>query len=455
MNSLNPTTVATLADIEAFEACSPDLSLSLCSTYELLARGAAIAPDMPALSFFVRTEDHARPVVWSHREWLARITQTANMLRRLGVQRGDVVAYILPNLPETHWTIWGAETAGIAFAINALLEPATMRELLVAANARWLVTQAPTAGDPLWDKVSRCATEVASLRGVIAVDALRHLPTAAAMAPQPLPHRVGQLSVYDFGKLVAASPDEDLEFDAPQVDDVASYFCTGGTTGRPKIAVRTHATETANAIQLAAVLGEGCMAPGRTMFCGLPLFHVNAQIGTGLAPWSRGGHVLLGTAQGFRAPGLIPQFWDIAARHRLVTLFGVPTIYASLLQVPRAGQDLSALRYALCGAAPMPVEDRVGAARRDRRAHPRGLRPDRSGLRVDAQPPGRPDTRRLDRPAHAVARGACAGARRRGQVPTRRRGRRGRHPRGTGSEPVRRLPGSRTQQGALDRTPRR
>jgi len=356
MNSLNPTAVATLADIEAFEACSPDLSLSLCSTYELLARGAAIAPDMPALSFFVRTEDHARPVVWSHREWLARITQTANMLRRLGVQRGDVVAYILPNLPETHWTIWGAETAGIAFAINALLEPATMRELLVAANARWLVTQAPTAGDPLWDKVSRCATEVASLRGVITVDALRHLPTAAAMAPQPLPHRVGQLSVYDFGKLVAASPDEDLEFDAPQVDDVASYFCTGGTTGRPKIAVRTHATETANAIQLAAVLGEGCMVPGRTMFCGLPLFHVNAQIGTGLAPWSRGGHVLLGTAQGFRAPGLIPQFWDIAARHRLVTLSGVPTIYASLLQVPRAGQDLSALRYALCGAAPMPVE---------------------------------------------------------------------------------------------------
>jgi len=31
---------------------------------------------------------------------LARVTQTANLMRRLGVQRGDVVAYILPNLPE-------------------------------------------------------------------------------------------------------------------------------------------------------------------------------------------------------------------------------------------------------------------------------------------------------------------------------------------------------------------
>lgn len=338
---------ASLADIEAIETRTPDLSSRLCSSYELLARGAAIAPDAPALSFFARVQDHDRPQVWSHRAWLARITQTANMLRRLGVQRSDVVAYVLPNLPQTHWTIWGAETAGIAFAVNPLLEPDVMRELLAAANVRWLVTQAPAADDALWDKVSRCAAEVRSLQGVIAVDARSQLP---------LPSRIQHLPVHDFDELLAAAPGDALEFEPPRVDDVASYFCTGGTTGRPKIAVRTHATETANAMQLAAVLGESCMAPGRTMFCGLPLFHVNAQIGTGLAPWSRGGHVLLGTAQGYRTPGLLVQFWEIVERHRLVTLSGVPTIYAALLQQPRAGRDLSSLRYALCGAAPMPVE---------------------------------------------------------------------------------------------------
>jgi len=73
MNTLNPTAIATLADIEALEARSSDLSASLCSSYELLTRGAAIAPDAPALSFFARVQDQARPVVWSHREWLARI----------------------------------------------------------------------------------------------------------------------------------------------------------------------------------------------------------------------------------------------------------------------------------------------------------------------------------------------------------------------------------------------
>ncbi len=35
---------------------------------------------------------------------------------------------------------------------------------------------------------------------------------------------------------------------------------------------------------------------------------------------------------------------------------GVPTIYAALLEVPSQGYDLSSLKYALCGAAPMPVE---------------------------------------------------------------------------------------------------
>ena len=36
-----------------------------------------------------------------------RITQTVNALRTLGIGREDVVAYILPNLPETHFTLWG------------------------------------------------------------------------------------------------------------------------------------------------------------------------------------------------------------------------------------------------------------------------------------------------------------------------------------------------------------
>lgn len=168
--------VRSLADIEAIEQSRDWLPAGVQCTYDLLRLGAQIAPQAPALSFFMRTQDHHRPVRWTHREWLARITQTANFLRRLGVQRGDVVAYVLPNLPETHWTIWGAETAGIALALNPLLDAQALRELMNAAGAKWLVTLAPTPGTTLWQEVSAVAEQVPSLQGLVAVSPLCHLP---------------------------------------------------------------------------------------------------------------------------------------------------------------------------------------------------------------------------------------------------------------------------------------
>lgn len=353
--------IQTLSDVQTLEQSGECIPPGIHSTYALLQRGSALGGERPALSFFLRTEDHTRPQIWSHRAWMAQITRTANMFRRLGVQRDSVVAYILPNLPETHWTIWGGEAAGIVLAINPLLEPTMMAELLRAARAQVLVTLAPTPGTDLWEKASAAARSVDSLQQVLTVTPLQYLPGALA-APLRLlsrlrtPARVGTARVQSLHALLRRAPDVRLEFPAPGLDDVASYFCTGGTTGLPKIAVRTHRTEVANALQVAAAFGSALEGEDKNLFCGLPLFHVNAQIGTGLAPWSAGAHVVLGTPQGYRAPGLLQRFWEVAEQHRLMTFSGVPTVYAALLQYPPAGRDLRSLRFGVCGAAPMPME---------------------------------------------------------------------------------------------------
>ena len=138
-------------------------------------------------------------------------------------------------------------------------------------------------------------------------------------------------------------------------EDLSSFFCTGGTTGTPKIAMRRHANEVANAWSVSQVLGDG-MAPGKTIFCGLPLFHVNAVLVTGLLPFSRGAHVILGTPQGYRGDGVVARFWEIVEHHRISFFSGVPTLYASLLQQPLDGRDIGCLEYGLCGAAPMPLQ---------------------------------------------------------------------------------------------------
>ena len=56
---------------------------------------------------------------------------------------------------------------------------------------------------------------------------------------------------------------------------------TGGTTGAPKVAAHTHANQLACARGIAVCSG---LAPGEGVLGGLPLFHVNALIVTGIAP---------------------------------------------------------------------------------------------------------------------------------------------------------------------------
>lgn len=344
--------VGSIDDVLRLEAAWGDPLAGVSSTYGLLERGAGRDGDAPACSFFLQADDFRQPFSWSHREWFARITQTANLLRRLGLGRGDTVAFVLPNLPETHWVIWGGEAAGTVFAINPLLEPGMLRELMNTVRPKLLVTLGPTPGGDLWEKVAAVAADVSSLQAVLTVSPLRYRPAGApAAGAKP---DLGPLPVLDLHEELRDVPDGGLEFPAPGLDDIASYFCTGGTTGTPKIAIRTHRTEVANASQLAAMFGNGGL-PG-PIFCGLPLFHVNAQIGTGLMPWALGGHVVLGTPAGYRAPGVVPRFWEIAEHFRLFSFSGVPTVYAALLQAPRQGRDLSSLRYGICGAAPMPFD---------------------------------------------------------------------------------------------------
>ncbi|HVN45671.1 MAG TPA: acyl-CoA synthetase [Steroidobacteraceae bacterium] len=362
--------IASQADVLAIEARGLPADLP-SSTYEMIRAGAALDPAAPALSFFLRTCEHRRAERWTYRDFLRDITRTANMFHRLGVRRESMVAYVLPNLPETHLVIWGGEATGIVFAINPLLESSAIAELLNAVAARVLVTLGPFPGSELWPKVRSILDSVPTLEQLLLVDladrvqGARHAPASLLQRQESeRPHGRGavrnaiprRIEVHDFGQAMARESGDELDsrrqFD-PQ--DFSSCFCTGGTTGRPKIAMRRHGHEVANAWSTAQFLGDG-IGPGKSMFCGLPLFHVNSVLVSGLVPFSKGAHVLLGAPQGYRTEGLLQHFWEIIEHHGINFFAGVPTLYSSLLDVPLAGHDVSSLEYGLCGAAPLPVE---------------------------------------------------------------------------------------------------
>ncbi len=350
--------IASLADILDIERTPLSERRVPPTTYAMLEAGAGIAPNAPALTFFAQTKQFKQATVWSHRELFRQITQAANLFRRLGVGRDDAVAFVLPNLPETHLTIWGGEAAGIAFAINPLQETEQMAGLLKAVEPKVLVMLAPTPGVDLWEKTTKAAEGLSRLSAVLVVDMAPYVSPLQRVALRllaPRPRTALAAPVLDFRRELSRERGDALNFEGPSPGAVSSYFCTGGTTGSPKIARRTHFSEAFDSWAL-TTFSEGRFGVGKTIFCGLPLFHVNGQLVTGLTPWSKGAHVVMGTPQGYRGEGVIQNFWALVEHFRINMFSGVPTVYSALLQVPIAGRNIGSLDVALCGAAPMPVQ---------------------------------------------------------------------------------------------------
>lgn len=329
------------------------------NTYEALQRCATTNADAPALRFVLDARHLHRTHDWSYAELFTDITRAANAFHELGIGPGDVIAFLLPNLPETHFTIWGGEAAGIVMAINPLLEAPQIAELLRTAKAKLVVTLAPTPGSDLWPKLASQLDHIPSVQDVVWVNMAPYIGTLPALALRAMALREklrqSKQRIHDLRALMRRQPGDRL-ISGRQIrpEEPSSYFCTGGTTGLPKIAMRTHKSEVFNAWAMAANLQP--RDSGQVIFCGLPLFHVNGQLVTGLMPWTQGDQVIIGTPQGYRGEGVIANFWAMVQHFGINFFSGVPTVYSALLQQSTADFDISSLQYALCGAAPMPVE---------------------------------------------------------------------------------------------------
>ncbi|PJE43117.1 MAG: acyl-CoA synthetase [Pseudomonas sp.] len=348
-----------LQDVTNFEATPLENHNLSDSTYSALMHCANTHGDKPALTFFTNSSNLKSSYTWSYRELFSDITRAANVFSSLSIKDSDVIAFILPNLPETHFTIWGGEAAGRVMAINPLFDAEQITELLNTAKAKIVVTLAPTPGSDIWEKVESQLDKLHTIRDIIWVGMEPYSDEKFKLYLHGLAQRALLLNqshnIYNLRSLMKDQPSNHLiNKRVINEHDQSSLFCTGGTTGLPKIAIRTHGNEVFNAWAIANSISP--LQPGTVIFCGLPLFHVNAQLVTGLMPWTHGFHVIIGTPQGYRGDGVLNKFWDIVDHFKINLFSGVPTIFSALLDNPPTTQCLKSLQYAICGAAPMPVE---------------------------------------------------------------------------------------------------
>ena len=325
------------------------------STYQLLLDAATAWPDGIATQWIPDPADHARCLDWTYAELAGMVTRIANALTALGVQRGNAVTLAGVNTSKLYAATLAAQAAGIAAPVNPALSSERITELVRRTGSRVLVAAGPELDPQLWQRL----LEVARQAGMTAVLALR--PDGARGAPPALgvsgdgdPDGRGPVVAY-LDEVIAGQPSGHLAgADLPEAGDLAAFVHTGGTTGAPKVAAHTHANQLACAYGIAVCSG---LAPGEAMLGGLPLFHVNALIVTGIAPMFSGARVVWPGPAGYRDKALYARFWQIIEHYQVAAMSAVPTVYGTLAQVP-VDADISTLRLPIAGASPLPASVR-------------------------------------------------------------------------------------------------
>jgi long-chain acyl-CoA synthetase len=247
----------------------------------------------------------------------AASARIAGLLAAAGVQAGDRVGVMLPNVPYFPIVYYGILRLGaIVVPMNVLLKQREVAFYLGDSQAKAIFA---------WHGFAEDAEAGAATAG-----------TACTLV------KPGEFEQLAF----AASPVDDVAGVAEE--DTAVILYTSGTTGTPKGAELTHANLERNAAIAAGLfsLGEDAVLLGA-----LPLFHSFGQTCAMNAAIVSGGCLTL-----------IPRFepgkaLEIIERDRVNVFEGVPTMYSAILNHPDyARHDTSTLQVCASGGAALPVE---------------------------------------------------------------------------------------------------
>jgi len=346
---------ASVADRDAIEAEKPYAVRDAAkSIYQFLTRARDAHGDRPAVSFQLESGPGAAAETMTWGQYHARVTQAANLFHSLGVGRGDVVAFVLPNAMETAVTVLGASVAGIVNPINPLLEADQIASILRETGAKVVVTLKAFPKTDLPQKVAQAVRNAPDVKTVLELDLKRYLsPPKSWIVPlirpkNPVAHGA---TVRDFSAEMARQPSDCLLFEDVLDDRVAAYFHTGGTTGMPKVAQHRVSGMVYNGWLGATLMFRA----SDVVICPLPMFHVFAIYPILMSMIESGAHVVFPTPAGYRGEGVFDNFWKLVERWKITYMITVPTALSALMQRP-VNADVSSLRGAFSGSAPLPLE---------------------------------------------------------------------------------------------------
>jgi long-chain acyl-CoA synthetase len=286
---------------------------------DVLTVGLTLGPDRPAFFFDERAV--------TYHELDEAANRVANSLVALGVKPGDRVSVHLENRPEFVEVYQGIQRTGaIMVPTNVMYTAEEMTHILGDSGAKVVFVR------------SDLSPKIIGAKG--------QLPDLAAIVSVGGSSPSGTLD-YEALKHDAATTRPAVKLDK---HDVAFIQYTSGTTGKPKGAMVSHANVLAVIDNMMDLPGLRGAEQDDVMLLVLPLFHAYAlnlainRAFLGMTPF-----VLVPRFDAARVMGLME-------RHRVTMFYGAPPMYFAFVNTPGLEHyDVSSLRLAFSGAAPLPV----------------------------------------------------------------------------------------------------
>ena len=290
-----------------------------------LERSARVWPEKVAVIYGSRRLTYA--------EFAAEAVRVAAALRANGVEPGDRVAYLMPNLPEMLVAHFAVPLAGgVLVAINTRLTGEEVSYILRHSGAKILVADA-----------ALLPVAVAAAEGVGTVTQL--VVAADAEAGSTGPDVAAESRLVSYSEFLAGQAADPMPWSVPDELAPIAINYTSGTTGRPKGVIYTHRGAYLNSY---AQIIHSRHDENSVYLWTLPMFHCNGWC----APWAvtaiGGTQVCMREVRG-------DAIWLQLRQHGITHLNAAPTVVSTILNASAAGPLRRPVLITTAGAPPSPT----------------------------------------------------------------------------------------------------
>ncbi|MDO5653343.1 MAG: long-chain-fatty-acid--CoA ligase [Brachymonas sp.] len=325
--------------------------LAYTSMIELLEESFGKFADLPAASFLGSDMTYS--------EWDKASRRMAAYLQSLGLQRGDRVAVMMPNIPQYMVAVAAILRAGLVLVnVNPLytarelehqLKDSGAKAIFIVENFAHTLQQCLDHTDIKHIVLATFGDRLGALKGWVVNLVLRHVKKL--VPPFSLPTAVG------FNDALAKFPAEAWQRPQVGLDDIAVLQYTGGTTGVAKGAVLLQRNILSNVVQCDLWYEPGLRARPLNhqvgFVCALPLYHIFAFTVNLLLCAKQGGKSIL-----LPNPRDLPSVFKELSKHQFHSFPAVNTLFNAMAHHPDFNKvDWSHLRISVGGG--MAVQSAV------------------------------------------------------------------------------------------------